>query len=100
MPGPAIALYLSWLKVDKTTLRAVSLSLYVVLYGTALLLQAVTFKISRQVWFTAAVLLPFTAIGAVVGHHTSRLVSEERFRSLVLILLAGTGFYMLFSTLL
>ena len=99
MPGPVLVLYLTAIGVDKTTFRAVSLTLFTVLYIGAILLQSVTVGIPGSVWVTSATLLPFAWAGAALGHVGARHIDEAMFRRFVLLLLAATGSYMLITTL-
>ena len=100
MPGPVLVLFLTAVGVDKATFRAVSLTLFTVLYGGAILAQSLTLGIERHVWFVALALLPLAWIGAALGHRLARLINEVMFRRIVLLLLTATGSYMLINTLL
>ena len=100
MPGPVLVLYLTAIGVDKATFRAVSLTLFTVLYSGAILVQSFTLGIERPVWLIAAALLPLAWIGAALGHRLARHINEVMFRRVVLLLLAATGSYMLITTLL
>jgi uncharacterized membrane protein YfcA len=100
MPGPVLVLYLTAVGVDKATFRAVSLTLFTVLYGGAILVQSFTLGIERPVWLIAAALLPLAWMGAALGHRLAGHINEVMFRRVVLILLAATGSYMLITTLL
>ncbi len=99
MPGPVIVLYLTGIGIEKVAFRAVSLTLFAALYASALLLQATTVGVPRQVWITAASLVPLAAAGAWAGHVGARFVSERLFRRLVLLLLGATGASLLLTTL-
>jgi uncharacterized membrane protein YfcA len=100
MPGPPVALYLAWKGVEKQTLRALTLTLFPISYVGALSLQAATVGIPLRVWTLYGLLLPFAGIGAYAGHRMSNLVPERVFRSVVLLLMFGTGGYMLLVMLL
>ena len=100
MPGPPVALYLAWKGVGKQTLRALALTLFPISYVGALSLQAATVGVSLRVWMLYGLLLPFAGIGAYAGHRMSRLIPEGVFRSVVLLLMFGTGGYMLLVMLL
>jgi uncharacterized membrane protein YfcA len=99
MPGPAMVLYLTGIGVSKTAFRALSLSLFVVLYVVALLLQSVTVGVPPRVWISAAALVPLAGVGALAGHALAEKIGEATFLQLVLLLLLGTGTYMLITTL-
>lgn len=99
MPGPALVLYMTGIGVGKTAFRALSLSLFVALYIVALLLQSVTVGVPARVWIAAAALGPLAGVGALAGHALAEKVGEATFQRLVLLLLLGTGTYMLITTL-
>ena len=99
MPGPAVLLYLTAVGAGKEATRAILLTFFAVSYGASLILQTVTVGVSGGVWITAGLLVPFAAVGALLGHVLARHVSEAAFRKVVLTLIAGTGAYILFDTL-
>ena len=99
MPGPAVVLYLTAVGAGKDATRAILLTFFAVSYGASLILQTVTVGVSGGVWITAGLLVPFAAVGALVGHVLTKYVSEAAFRRVVLTLIAATGAYVLFDTL-
>ena len=99
MPGPAMVLYMTGIGVGKVAFRALSLSLFVVLYIVALVLQSATVGVPLRVWIAAAALVPLAGFGAFAGHALARKIGEVMFGWLVLLLLVATGAYMLFTTL-
>ena len=99
MPGPVLVLYLTAVGAGKEVTRSVSLTFFVVSYGVSLVLQSATIGVSAGVWITAAILMPVAAVGGLVGHALSRRVSEALFRRAALALVAATGLYVLFDTL-
>ena len=99
MPGPVLVLYLTTVGAGKEVTRSVSLTFFVVSYGVSLVLQSATVGVSAGVWITAAILVPMAAAGGLVGHALSRSVSEVLFRRAALTLVAATGLYVLFDTL-
>lgn len=96
MPGPPVVLYLAALDLDKTTFRALSLSAFGTIQGVSLLAQTTVIGIDARVWGIAAVLVPTSALGALIGHGLCRYVSERLFRRIVLVLLLATGLYLLY----
>jgi len=96
MPGPPVALYLAALGLDKTTFRALSLSAFGAIQGISLLAQSLVIGIDARVWGIAVVLVPTSALGAVIGHRLCRYVSERLFRRIVIVLLLATGMYLLY----
>ncbi len=99
MPGPPVVLYLTAVGAGKDATRAILLTFFAVSYGASLILQTVAVGVSGGVWITAGLLVPFAAVGALLGHVVARQVSEAAFRRFVLMLVAGTGAYVLFDTL-
>jgi len=63
-------------------------------------LQTATVGVGKEIWITAAILLPIAAVGALVGNTLARHMSEIVFRRVVLILVVSTGAYVLLDTLL
>ncbi len=98
MPGPAIAVYLTALGMDKAALRAISLTLFAVCYAVAVVLQGWAVGIDRHLWPLAAVLLPCAMLGGSLGHRVAGLISQRAFEKVVLVLLAVTGGYLLVTT--
>jgi len=99
MPGPVLVLYMTGIGLSKTAFRALSLSLSVVLYSAALVLQAATVGVPLRVWIAVAVLVPLAGVGAVAGHALAGRIGEATFLRLVLLLLLATGLYTLITTL-
>ena len=99
IPGPVLVLYLAAIGVDKTSFRAVSITLLTALFAGAILLQSATVGIPGRVWVTAAALLPLAWAGAALGHAGARRINETMFRRVILVLLAATGSYILITTL-
>ena len=99
LPGPVTVLYLTGIGVRKTAFRALSLSLFVILYAFALVLQSATVGVPLRVWITAAVLVPLAGVGALAGHALAGKIAEAKFERLVLLLLLATGAYMLITAL-
>ena len=97
MPGPPVLIYLSHFRIEKEAFRAVNLSLYVVSYACALSLQATVGQMSLSTWSVSVVLIPLAALGGLIGHRISPLLSERLFRAIVLATLVITGVYMLYG---
>lgn len=98
-PGPPVALYLTGLRLDKTTFRSLALSTFMVMQLGSLLGQSLYVGIDARVWGYALVLVPVAALGAAAGHRLCHYVSEQAFRRVVLVLLLATGGYMLYRAL-
>ena len=99
MPGPVLVLYMTGIGLSKTAFRALSLSLSVVLYSAALVLQAATVGVPLRVWIAVATLVPLAWVGGLAGHALAGRIGETTFLRLVLLLLLATGLYTLITTL-
>ena len=91
MPGPPIVARLSALGSAKDTVRATALALFVVSYGAALPLQALTVSISPQTMSLTLSLVPVTLIGIYLGRKSVAWISERAFRLLITSVLAATA---------
>lgn len=100
MPGPAVLISLSSRGFEKATLRATTLTLFTFSYGGALALQATVSEIAVETWITAGALLPVVLVGTAIGHFASRMVNQELFRMIVLILLIAAGLNVITAALL
>jgi uncharacterized membrane protein YfcA len=98
LAGPPLALFTSWTGTPKAQARALILTLYVPLYGTAFLARGLFEGFPTELWRLAVWLGPVAAVGAVLGHLASAHIDELRFRRLLLLLVVGSGLYLLFST--
>lgn len=89
--GPPAVLYAASQSWDKAETRA-ALQLYFLLSGLVVVaLHAFSGLTDRSVLLTAAAALPLLAAGSFAGHAVHRRVSEERFRTLVRVLLLAAG---------
>jgi uncharacterized membrane protein YfcA len=91
MPGPPIVLYLTRLGVRKDTLRATTLAFSAVSYSASLILQSAVVGVGREVWGSAAILVPVALGGGWIGNQLSCYVSEAVFRRATLVLITLTG---------
>ncbi len=98
LAGPPLALFTTWTGTPKAQARALILTLYVPLYGTAFLARGLFGGFPTELWRLAAWLVPIAAVGAIVGHLASARIDELRFRRLLLLLVVGSGLYLFFST--
>jgi uncharacterized membrane protein YfcA len=98
MPGPVPAAWMSARGLDKDTIRATILVMFVVAYTVALLLQFVLAGISTGTLRLSAMLVPSTIAGIFVGLFLNSRISEATFRWLLTIILAFTAI-ILFATL-
>lgn len=99
MPGPPVMLYFAALNMERDTVRATLLSLFVLSYAGAAAVQAAVAGIAAGTWLLAGVLAPCALLGAALGHRLSRGMSQRVFRASAMLLLVATGGYMLYATL-
>jgi uncharacterized membrane protein YfcA len=90
MPGPVPAAWMSARGIDKDTIRATILVMFVVAYGFALLLQLTLAEISANTVRLTALLVPSTIVGIVVGKYLSKRISETVFRWILTTVLTFT----------
>ena len=95
MPGPPVLIHLSARDTEKDATRSTLLALFLFSYLASLGLQAAVVGMAGATWGVAAALVPFAAGGAVLGHRLARRMSQRLFRRTALLLLLGTGVYML-----
>ncbi len=100
MPGPSLMLYLSAIGMDKAALRATTLCLFTLSYGTALILQAAVGAVPILIWQTVALAALPTVIGAWAGHRLAPKLGDGLFRTIVLAILVATGLYTTFTAIL
>jgi len=98
MPGPVPAAWMSIRGVNKETVRATILLMFVFAYLVALLLQFGLAGIGADTFRLCVILTPSTVIGILVGRSLGSRLSEQTFHWLLVIILASTAI-ILFSTL-
>ena len=99
MPGPPVVVYLLAVGLSKDVTRATTLTFFAFAYAASLILQVVMVGVGRDVWLNAAVLVPVAMLASAIGHRLASRVSEKVFRVGVLLLLAGTGLFVLVQAL-
>lgn len=99
MPGPAVAAYMTSGNRPRQSIRATTLTLFLIAYPIALVVQALLAGIEAQSIRSAAALLPVTTLGTVFGWLVSHRVSARLFRQLVIGMLAATLLGLLLSLL-
>jgi len=99
MPGPPVVARLSALGSAKDTVRATVLALFVVSFGTAVPLQALTVSISPQTMSLTLTLVPVTLIGIYLGRKSVAWISERAFRLLITSVLAATSVSLLANSI-
>lgn len=97
MPGPVVVLYLAARQAGKAISRPATLLLFLFTYGAVTIVHAVWGEMSGETWWLSALLTPFVIAGAICGHFASRLLDESRFRSVVLVILIGSGIFAIWT---
>jgi len=98
MPGPVPAAWMSARGIDKDTIRATILIMFVAAYLAALLLQILLVTISSDTLQLTAMLAPSTIAGIFLGTFLSSRISEQVFRKLLMTIL-GLTTIILFATI-
>ena len=99
MPGPAVMIYFISLGVAKVEARSLTLTLFAYSYGVIVLLHAFLGGMTQATWVLSLQLLPFVFLGAWSGSIVSRKLSEGGFKIAVLLILAISGFYAVWTAL-
>lgn len=95
MPGPAVMLYLVYLGLDKTLIRATILTFFIFAYAGALLLQALMVGVSVSTWTSGFSLVPVALVGVFTGHFLAHKINQKLFKEIVLFILILTALVML-----
>ena len=90
MPGPVPAAWMAAKGLDKNTVRATILMMFVFAYALALALQFVLAEISTDTLKICASLTPATIAGILVGKFLSKRISANIFSWLLILILAAT----------
>jgi len=99
MPGPIPAAWMARGGLDRFTLRATLLAMFVVAYLAALGMQAAMAGIAEQVWVLCLKLAPATLLGVAIGRVLPRWISERTFRRILMLVLAATALSLLYAAL-
>ena len=99
VPGPPLLAYLAGAAEEKSLVRGTTLAFYLVVYGAAIVLEAITVGISSRVLVLAGLLLPALAAGVGLGQTVFRRLTPASFRLLQYCILVGTGCYLLYTVL-
>jgi uncharacterized membrane protein YfcA len=99
MPGPPLVTRLAALGSAKDTVRATMLALFVVSFGLALPLQALTASISLKTLTLTLTLVPVTLLGIYLGRKSVDWISERAFRLIITSVLAATSVSLLASSI-
>jgi uncharacterized membrane protein YfcA len=99
VPGPPLLAYMTGTAAAKALVRSTTLAFYLVVYGAAILLQAVTLGIGRHLLSLSGLMLPALGIGVLFGQKVFTHLTPAGFRILQYGILMGTGGYLLVSVL-
>jgi uncharacterized membrane protein YfcA len=91
MPGPPLMIWLMGSALGKVEARALSLTFFAICYGAVSLLGIAAGQVDRTTWLLALMLAPAVVLGTMAGTRMNRLISESRFRQVVLALLLLSG---------
>jgi uncharacterized membrane protein YfcA len=97
--GPPVVMLLAGRGLPKAAFRATAVTVFTLSGAVALVLFGLAGRYDRSVLVAAVVALPAMPLGFVVGDRVHHRVPEERFRALVLALLATTALMTLFNAL-
>lgn len=97
MPGPVVVLYLAARRAGKQISRPATLLLFLFSYGAISLVHTIWGGMTQQAWWTAGKLVPFVIMGALLGHFVSRHLNEVVFRTVVLLILLGSGLFAIWT---
>ena len=100
MPGPPLMIYFAGANLPPATLRSTTLVCFLVSYSISLILQIAAGSSSLQVLRAAALLVPATAAGVVVGQVLFRRIDATSFMKLLYGLLIVTGTYLVIGPVL
>ncbi len=95
--GPPVVVLLAGRGLDKAVFRSSAVTVFAIAGAVALVLFGLAGRYDRGVLVAALVALPALPLGLLVGDRVHHRVSEDRFRRLVLTLLAVTGSVTLFN---
>jgi uncharacterized protein len=90
--GPIYAMYLSRRTQDYSRMRATLSAIFAVSTGFRILVFLATgFLLQAQVWWTAALILPFMFIGLTFGHRLHGRIQRRHMTVFVSLLLTASG---------
>ena len=96
MPGPPLAAYLLFARIDIAKVRATTLAMFMFAYPAAFAAQALAVGIGEATFPTAATLAPAALLGVLCGTLLVKRVSERLFRQVVRVVLLIAGSALLF----
>jgi uncharacterized membrane protein YfcA len=97
IPGPVPAAWMSARGYGKDAVRATILAMFVFSYLVALLLQLLMADIRPETFRLALTLSPATVAGIIAGRWLGTHLTEEIFRTILLVVLAATVILLLIS---
>ncbi|MGH7097514.1 MAG: sulfite exporter TauE/SafE family protein [Stellaceae bacterium] len=99
MSGPPVVIYLLLAGAAPQMARATLLAFFSLCYVATIAALAASTGIAAPTWIAAALLIPFTVLGGVLGKRLGDRLRPGAFALLAIALLAGTGVYTLATTL-
>lgn len=91
MPGPPLAAYLLFARIDVAKVRATTLAMFMFAYPAAFAAQALAAGVEKATLSTAAALAPAALLGVCCGTLLAKRVSERLFRQVVRVVLLIAG---------
>ena len=98
MPGPVPAAWMAARHFEKERVRATVLLMFVVAYTVALVLQHALVGLAKSTLVESAMLAPAVVAGVILGHVSSKRITERTFRVLLMAVLAATVALLLLTT--
>lgn len=99
VPGPPLLLYFSGARIDRTTLRSITLAYYLYVYSASLMMQISFSGTTIETWISALIAIPALFAGIVLGQLFFKWISQQIFRVITYIILIATGIYLLMTSL-
>lgn len=99
MSGPPVVIYLLLAGASPQVARATLLAFFSLCYVATIAALAASTGIAAPTWIAAALLIPFTVLGGLLGKRLGDRLRPGAFALLAIVLLAGTGVYTLATTL-
>ncbi|MGH7095283.1 MAG: sulfite exporter TauE/SafE family protein [Stellaceae bacterium] len=93
MAGPPVLIYLMLGGAPMRTVRATLLAFFTLVYAATVAADAVLFGMPKQVWLTAASLLPLTWGGGLIGLRLGNRLESGVSATLAILVLGASGVY-------
>jgi len=93
MAGPPVLIYLMLGGAPMRTVRATLLAFFTLVYAATVAADALLFGMPKQVWLTAASLLPLTWGGGLIGLRLGNRLEPGASATLAILVLGASGVY-------